>query len=131
MDGARRQTAGASNEGAVSSRADEKPGTGAFAPQIPDFAMIRRIGRGTYGEVWLSRNHLGQYRAVKIVRRNTFSHERPFEREFEGIKKFEPISREHEGVVAMLHVGRGEDFFYYVMELADDAGGDWDDGVGE
>src|SRR5439155_2836237 len=52
-----------------------------------------------------------------------FEHDRPYDREFEGIQKFEPISRLHESQVDILHVGRNEQagYFYYVMELADDA----------
>jgi len=63
---------------------------------------------------------MGTFRAVKIVYRATFEHARPFEREFNGIKKFEPISRSHDGLVDVLQVGRTEEYFYYVMELADD-----------
>jgi len=61
--------------------------------RIPDHDLIRQIGSGSYGEVWLARNALGTYRAVKIVHRKTFANERPFEREFAGIQRFEPISR--------------------------------------
>ena len=89
-------------------------------PRVPDHELIRRIGRGAYGEVWLARSVTGAFRAVKIVHRQSFDHDRPFEREFEGILKFEPISRRHESQVDILHVGRGDDCFYYVMELADD-----------
>ncbi len=89
-------------------------------PRVPDHELIRRIGRGAYGEVWIARSVTGAYRAVKIVHRQSFDHDRPFEREFEGIRKFEPISRTHDSQVDILHVGRGEDCFYYVMELADD-----------
>jgi WD40 repeat protein len=62
---------------------------------------------------------------VKVIHRGSFEHERPFEREFAGIKRYEPISRSHEGLVHVLHVGRSPDFsyFYYVMELADDVSG--------
>ena len=92
-------------------------------PVIPDHELIRPIGGGSYGEVWLARNALGAYRAVKIVHRHNFEHDRPFEREFEGIQKLEPISRSHEGLVDLLQVGRNdvEGYFYYVMELADSA----------
>src|SRR5438876_6272405 len=92
-------------------------------PRIPDHELLRRIGGGSYGEVWLARNVLGDYRAVKVIYRAKFEHDRPFEREFEGIQKFEPISRLHESQVDILHVGRNEQagYFYYVMELADDA----------
>jgi WD40 repeat protein len=93
-------------------------------PVIPDHELLRRIGQGSYGEVWLARNVLGEYRAVKVVYRQTFQSARPFDREFEGIKKFEPISRSHESQVQILHVGRAVDdgSFYYIMELADDVG---------
>src|SRR5436309_7316310 len=90
-------------------------------PVIPDHQLLRRIGGGSYGEVWLARNKLGTLRAIKIVYRSTFEDARPFEREFKGIQKFEPISRSHEGLVDILQVGGTDDYFYYVMELADDA----------
>jgi serine/threonine protein kinase len=90
-------------------------------PPIPDHTLLRRIGRGSYGEVWLARNHFGIYRAVKIVSRASFQSQRPFEREMSGIRKFEPISRSHEGFVDILQVGinPGQNYFYYVMELGD------------
>lgn len=94
-------------------------------PAVPDHELLRRIGRGSYGEVWLARNILGENRAVKIVHRDTFESAHPFEREFEGIQRFEPISRSHESQMQILHVGRSADgaSFYYIMELADDAPG--------
>ncbi len=90
-------------------------------PVIPDHTLLRRIGRGAYGEVWLARSALGTLRAVKIVHRADFEDEHPYEREFRGILKYEPVSRTHEGLVQVLHVGRNDDAgcFYYVMELAD------------
>ena len=89
---------------------------------IPDHEMIRMIGKGSYGEVWLARSVTGSMRAIKVVNRKDFEYDRTFEREFEGIKIFEPISRTHPGLVNVLHVGRNLDdgFYYYVMELADD-----------
>src|SRR5437899_279218 len=93
-------------------------------PQVPDHELLRRVGEGAYGEVWLARNVMGTYRAVKIVYRRSFSDDRPYEREFAGIKRFEPISRAHPSQVDILHVGRNDaaGYFYYVMELADDSG---------
>ena len=46
----------------------------------------------------------------------------PFEREFKGLLKFEPLSRSHDGLVDILQIGRRDDagYFFYVMELADD-----------
>src|SRR6266480_1911680 len=92
------------------------------APRIPDLELLRYIGHGSYGEVWLARNILSTYRAVKIINRKAFRDQEAFEREFLGLQRFEPVSREHEGFVAILHVGRNRagSFFHYVMELADD-----------
>ena len=90
-------------------------------PQIPDHELLHLIGRGSYGRVWLARNRLGTWRAVKTVSRQAFEDRKPFEREFKGIQRFEPVSRSHEGLVDILQVGGTEDYFYYVMELADDA----------
>src|SRR3989449_9566554 len=92
-------------------------------PAVPDFSLLRRIGRGSYGDVWLARSVTGVYRAVKVVYRARFEEERPYEREFAGIRKFEPISVGQETQVSLLHVGRNdaEGFFYYALELADDA----------
>src|SRR5215472_8792533 len=98
--------------------------------QIPEHELVCSIASGAYGQVWLARNRLGVHRAVKIVHRASFDHDRPFEREFAGIKAFEPISRSHDGLVDLLQVGRDdqEGYFYYVMELADDANAEGSDG---
>src|SRR6185369_13182720 len=93
-------------------------------PLIPDHQMIRCIGVGSYGEVWLARNAVGTWRAIKVVYRENFKDVRPYQRELEGIQKYEPISRSNEGLVDVLQIGTNEvqGYFYYVMELADDAG---------
>jgi serine/threonine protein kinase len=92
-------------------------------PVIPDHTLLRPIGRGAYGEVWLARNVMGALRAVKVIERRQFDSDRPYEREFAGIQRYEPVSRSADGLVHVLHVGRNnaEGYFYYVMELADAA----------
>lgn len=91
-------------------------------PDIRDHETLRLIGRGAFGEVWLARSVTGVLRAVKVVWREDYDKPDAFEREFEALKRFEPISRRHEGLVPILQVGRNEQdgFYYYVMELADD-----------
>jgi len=94
----------------------------AAPPLVPDHTLLRRIGTGAYGDVWLAHSALGTLRAVKVVYRARFREDRPYEREFHGILKYEPVSRTHEGLVQVLHAGRDDarGCFYYVMELADD-----------
>jgi formylglycine-generating enzyme required for sulfatase activity/serine/threonine protein kinase len=86
-------------------------------PDIPDHDLIRSIGRGAYGEIWLAKTLTGGFRAVKVV----FPEPDLAYREFDGIRAFEPISRHQPGFVNIYHVGRGDGFLYYTMELADDS----------
>lgn len=86
---------------------------------LADYDLIERIGAGSYGEVWRAcSTATGAVRAVKVVYRSTFNDDRPFNREFEGIKKFEEISRSHPSQLAIFHVGRNDaaHCFYYVMD---------------
>lgn len=104
-------------EGAAMSHLSATP------PRIPDHELLHCIGAGSYGEVWFARNVAGTPRAVKIVYRSRFTDDRPYTREFNGLKHFEPVSRTHAGLVDILQIGRNDadGFFYYVMELADRA----------
>jgi CHASE2 domain-containing sensor protein len=101
-----------------------QPPSPALEPAVvADHTLLRKVGTGAYGEVWIARNAVGILHAVKIIHRRAFESSAPFEREFRGITRFMPISRAHAGFVHVLQVGPEEvqDFFYYVMELADDA----------
>lgn len=91
-------------------------------PEIPDHEMIRCIGEGAYGQVWLARNAIGLYHAVKVIYRSRFSVDEPYDRALRGIQKFMPVSRSHEGFVHILHVGRNDraGYFFYIMEAGDD-----------
>ncbi len=93
-----------------------------LTPLVPDHQLVRRIGGGSYGDVWLARTAVGTWRAVKVVFRDRFTDDRPYEREFSGMRSFEPLSRRNEAFVDILQVGRNDanGYFYYVMELADD-----------
>jgi len=76
---------------------------------------------------------MGTWRAVKVVYRSRFDSDRTYERDFEGVRRFEPVSHLHPSQLTVLHVGRNDaaGCFYYVMELADDAGGSGGHGVGQ
>lgn len=91
-------------------------------PNIPEHELIRPMGSGSCGTVWLARNALGTFRAVKVIEVASARHRNSFKTEFDGVLKFEPVSRLHDGLVDILQVGGGESsgYFYYVMELADD-----------
>ena len=108
---------------AGSARAPDATGPVGAAPRIPEYELLRLIGRGSYGDVWLARGVTGIYRAIKVVWRERFPEAGPFEREFHGLKEFAAISLAERIQLAVLHVGRSDEagFFYYVMELADDA----------
>ena len=100
---------------------DPSPAT-ALVAKIPDHTLLRSVGRGAYGEVWLARNAIGLFHAVKIIYRRDFDNDSPYEREFRGVTKFMPVSRSHPGFVNILHVGRddGVGCFFCIMEAADD-----------
>ena len=103
--------------------AKESPRRSRF-PIIPDHDLIGEspIGSGSYGTVWLGKTLIGTYRAIKIVYRSNFEDHQPFERELNGIKAYEPVSRMHPGLVQILQVGSNaaDGYFYYVMEAGDD-----------
>lgn len=91
-------------------------------PNVPDHVLILPIGAGAYGEVWLAKNVMGTFRAVKFIFRDRFSDANPYLREFAGIKNYMPVSMNHPGLLHVLHVGEDaqKKFFFYIMEAGDD-----------
>jgi serine/threonine protein kinase len=61
---------------------------------------------------------------VKIVYRNRFPNDAPYEREFKGLQKYTTIAHLHPGWVQILRVDRNDAgrYFFCVMEPADDEG---------
>jgi hypothetical protein len=85
--------------------------------EIPDYDLVRCIGQGGFGVVWLARHQLhGEFRAVKIVQRQQSV-------ELEGVRAYILQARQHPGLVPIEHLGTVANACYYVMPLADDVKG--------
>src|SRR5690348_9576208 len=100
----------------------EAPTQASLPATDPDYEVLRLIGRGGYGEVYLIKDRQNLCHAVKVVYRVSFDSDRPYEREYQGVRKFENISRLSANQLQIHHVGRRdrEGYFYYIMEAADD-----------
>jgi len=108
---------------------DGKPAIREKLPVTPGYKLIQPpIGRGAYGSVWLARNRAGQWRALKAIYLARFNdNTSPFEREFNGITRYQPLSGRHPGLLTVEFVSEKRDgYFYYVMELADSLTRDWE-----
>lgn len=92
-------------------------------PTIPDFDLIRPIGQGAFGVVWLAKNQTTEReRAVKVVPRKKSGASDPAGREIVSITRLEEnVKRRHEHLIEIQHVGQTDDHLFYVMELADNA----------
>jgi serine/threonine protein kinase len=91
-------------------------------PETPDYELFHPpFGEGAYGKVWLARNAIGQWQALKAVYLSRFGEQTdPYEREFKGISHYKPISDKHPGLLRVDFVSKQRDgYFYYVMELGD------------
>jgi serine/threonine protein kinase len=98
-------------------------------PDAPDYELLNPpFGKGAYGRVWLARNAAGEWQALKAVYRSTFEDEEPYEREFNGVQRYKPISDKHPGLLRVDFVSqkKSSGYFYYVMELGDPLEGGWE-----
>ncbi|HSY18716.1 MAG TPA: protein kinase, partial [Candidatus Acidoferrales bacterium] len=91
-------------------------------PETPGYELVLpAFGKGAYGRVWLAKNKAGQWRALKAVYLSKFEdNPDPYEREFNGVQTYKPISDQHPGLLRVDFVSEKKDgYFYYVMELGD------------
>lgn len=99
-------------------------------PETPDYELLNPpFGQGAYGKVWLARNATGQWQALKVVYLSNFGGDAdPYEREFNGIKKYKPVSDKHPGLlrVDFLSEKKPDGYFFYAMELGDALEADWE-----
>lgn len=98
-------------------------------PDTPDYELFDPpFGEGAYGKVWVVRNAIDQWQALKVIYLAKFdNHTDPFDREFNGISRYKPISDRHPGLLRVDFVSRKrEGYFYYVMELGDALAPGWE-----
>ena len=98
-------------------------------PDAPGYELFNTpFGEGAYGEVWLARNAAGQWQALKAVYLANFDNNpNPYEREFDGITRYKPISDKHPGLLRVDFVSeKRKGYFYYVMELGDPVEPGWE-----
>ncbi len=92
-------------------------------PDAPEYELLTpHIGKGAFGKVWIARNAIGQWQALKAVYAANFGDNRgPYEAEFKGLQRYKPVSEKHPGLLRIELISRmkPEDYFYYVMELGD------------
>lgn len=95
-------------------------------PAVPDIDLVRRIGRGGFGEVWLGVNRAtGGLKAVKIIPLARGGQRTdPAGREIGSLAQMESqrIAR-HANLLDIQHVGRTDDVLFYLMDPADDVSG--------
>ena len=101
---------------------DAIPRNNITKPRINDYQLIRVIGHGSFGEVWIALDATGTPCALKVIYKGD-SEDKLFWKEFDGVKNYLPLSRSNLGLVTILHVGKDPQglFYYYTMELADNA----------
>jgi tRNA A-37 threonylcarbamoyl transferase component Bud32 len=100
----------------VEPHAAEPPST--IMPSIPSFDVLKLIGRGTFGSVWLAKERItGVYRAIKTFPKSAR------ETEIAGLCEFQRRAMKHPHLLEIFHVGETDGTIYVVMELADDVKG--------
>ncbi|HEX3798578.1 MAG TPA: serine/threonine-protein kinase [Verrucomicrobiae bacterium] len=99
-------------------------------PDAPDYELVDPpFGEGGFGKVWLARNAIGQWQALKVIYQSKFGNDpRPFDAEFRGIQKYKPVSEQHPALlrVELVSKKKPDGYFYYVMELGDSRDPNWE-----
>lgn len=92
-------------------------------PELPNYHFVTQIGKGGFGVVWKVLTVTDKLRALKVVPKSVVSSQvdTVFQLEFRGVKKFEDLSNVSSSLITIYSVGLEEDYFYYVMPLADNA----------
>ena len=88
--------------------------------EIPNYRLIRRIGEGAFGQVWLAEEKLTRiYCAVKIIPGAGSKRQGV---ELSGVQKYRQLSQGHPNLIQLpAPPGMDKGCLFYVMELADNA----------
>ena len=99
---------------------------GGMPPEVPDFDLVRRIGKGSFGEVWLAVSRPTNHpRALKIIPTVRTGAVDPAGREITSIICLEEnLPRQHANLATIHHVGRCAGHIFLVMDLADNVTGE-------
>ena len=82
---------------------------------IPDYRLIRPIGEGSFGTVWLGKNvHDQTHCAIKVIKENP-------KVELHGIREYQQRVGHHDRLIPIQHIGSVDRQLYYVMPLADNS----------
>lgn len=94
-------------------------------PSIPDLRLVRRIGQGAYGEVWIAENRVTHRTvAVKIIALSGSQRAQGAARELASLIRYETgIRSDDPNLLKIHHVGQTEAFLYYTMDVADHVDG--------
>jgi serine/threonine protein kinase len=94
-------------------------------PDVPDLDLIRAVGRGGFGQVWLARSRItGHLRAVKVIPLRGLGTTDRAGREITSLTRLEAnLRRQHPHLLTIHHLGKTDDHLFYVMDPADDADG--------
>jgi len=95
-------------------------------PEIPDFDLLRLVGEGGFGQVWLATNRTtGRLLAVKLIPLCQTGRSSAAMREISSLTRLETNSQcRHENLLCIHHIGKTADYLFYVMDPADDVSGD-------
>ena len=90
---------------------------------LDGYRLIREIGRGGFGAVWLCRlEATGEYKALKFLSATNADH---LERELEALIRYRAVVAQVQSsnLVSIEHVNRTASGLFYTMPLADDPEG--------
>lgn len=91
-------------------------------PDISNYVLLRLIGSGAYGDVYLARPVSGEPCAIKVVYRDRCKDAEHFQREQRAVQFFTRNTEKLQGMIAVTDLGSDEaqGIFWYAMPLADD-----------